>query len=148
MRRSVRTTRLLAAALSVLAAAACGGPGEAPPTALTGQVFLPRAATVPAGAVLELRILDITAREKRELGAVRLRGPLEPPVAFAVPFDWVEVDPSHSYALRARVVREGREGREEHVLFATHADTAVLTRGHPRRTDLALVATEPRESTP
>ena len=145
MRRSVRTTRLLAAALPVLAAAACRGPREAPPTALTGQVFLPRAATVPAGAVLELRILDITAREKRELGALRLRGPLEPPVAFAVPFDWVEVDPSHSYALRARVVREGRE---EHVLFATHADTAVLTRGHPRRTDLALVAPEPRESMP
>ena len=98
---------------------------------------------MPAGAVLELRVLDITGVKKTELSAVRLRGPLAPPVPFALPFDWIEVDPAHSYALRARVHREGRDATE---LFATATDTAVITRGHPRKLDLTLVARDPPDA--
>lgn len=126
--------------LAPLLAAACatgGDTGAADPAqanTIRGTVSPRDSAPLPAGATVDVRMLDLRRRDApvtvaRTSFAVEGR---PTPLAFELRFDPAGLDRSRPYAVRATIQSEGR------VLFATESAQPVLTQGNPVRADLRL----------
>jgi len=70
---------------------------------VSGRAALPEHVATPAGAVLEVALVDLSALDEDEhlLGSLRIDNPGASPIAFTVPFDRTRIVAAHSYVVRA-----------------------------------------------
>ncbi|MET0514482.1 MAG: YbaY family lipoprotein [Nitrospiraceae bacterium] len=88
---------------------------------------------LPPHAVFDARVEDVSRADAlaETIGSVRIIGPGNPPITFAIDIDPQRVDERHHYSVRATIV----DGR---LLFATDQAYPVLTRGNGRDVELLL----------
>jgi putative lipoprotein len=102
--------------------------------------YLERVA-LPPGAVFEATLEDVSrAGTKAEvIGSARIERPGNPPIAFAIPYDRAHIDPKGRYAVRARIVADGR------LLFTTEEHYPLAS--EVRLTLRRITAAAPLENT-
>jgi uncharacterized lipoprotein YbaY len=107
---------------------------------LTGRVTYRTRAALPAGAVIEVRLLDVSRSDAPAelMGRVEIvtRGE-QVPVPFVVRYDADALDPRHRYSVQATITIDGR------VAYRTTTAHAVLTSGEPA-TNVEVVVQEVR----
>lgn len=123
----------------VLAQAAAAAEGH-----VTGTVAFRDAGAVPADAVLQVLLADVsngTSATARALGEATV-GPLgTPPYRFDIAFDTSEIRPQGTYVLRAELSSGGQ------VLYRSRGLLPVLTRGAPSRATLWLARLQAPDDT-
>lgn len=133
---SAAPVQALAFALLALAVAACSQSGPSQPAAeLAGTITYRERIALPAGARVEIQLLDVTDPDEPSppLVAERLLdAPGQVPIAFSLGYDPKAVRADHTYSLRVRV----RVGEE--LWFASPFDLRVLTGGNPDRVEVML----------
>lgn len=120
--------RTLAALL--LAAALPATPALAAPRSLRGTVSFRERMALPPGAIVEVKLLDISLADapSRTIAETRVSG-RRIPAPWTLRFDSRRIDPRHSYALQARITHRGQ------LLFITTERHSVFT-GGPDNTDI------------
>jgi putative lipoprotein len=108
-----------------LAGAALAGPvmpAWAAGRVLSGQVFYRERIALPPDALLEVRLVDVSAADAaaRSLAVTRVKTRHQMPIHYRLLFDGSRIQHGHSYALQARIAVRGK------VLFTTAARHAVL----------------------
>jgi uncharacterized lipoprotein YbaY/heat shock protein HslJ len=129
--------RWLAMTLWGSLAAVAGGcmsktaPAEA---SLTGTATFRERLALPANAVFEATLEDVSRADASAevLGSTRMESPGNPPYTFTISYDPTRIDPTHRYAVRARITVDGS------LMFTTDTQHAVLTQGQPDRVDILL----------
>ncbi|MFT3975084.1 MAG: META domain-containing protein [Amaricoccus sp.] len=127
------------AALLVLALAQAGIAAEGH---LTGTVAFRDIGPVPADAVLQVLLADVsrgTTGTARALGEATLARPDGPPYAFDIAYDTADVKPEGTYVLRAELSSGGQ------VLYRSRGLLPVLTRGASSDATLWLAQVDPAE---
>ena len=101
---------------------------------ITGTAVCEEWIALPAGAVLEVVLEDVSRMDVRaeELGRLRQESPGAPPFEFQILFDPRQIRESHSYSVRARLTVRGE------LLFTSDRLSPVLTRGGGREVELLL----------
>lgn len=139
----VRVNLLTAAAatLAFLVATALFSAGA--PAVVRGQASYRERIALPPDAVFEATLEDVSrpGAKAEVLGTVRLEKAGPVPIRFEIPYDPAKVDPRHSYAVRARILRGDR------LLFTTDTVHPVLTRGAGREVELLLVRSRAKVET-
>jgi len=94
-------------ALLLCLLAGCASPMQ---TQVNGTATSLERMALPPGAVFEATLEDVSkAGTKAEvIGSARIERPGNPPIAFAIPYDPARIDPKGSYAVRARIVADGK----------------------------------------
>jgi putative lipoprotein len=117
--------------LGLVLATACAQ--IAPRPQVAGTVAYKERIALPPNAVLEVTLEDVSEADAAAeiLGRTRVEQPANPPVRFSIPYDPSRIDPRHRYAVRARVLADGK------LLFITDRSYAVLRAGQGG--DVALV---------
>ena len=89
---------------------------------------------LPPGAVLEATLEDVSKADAAAevIGLARVEKPGNPPIPFEIRYDSSRVDPSRRYAVRARIVVEGKP------FFITDQHYPVLTGGEGSEVELLL----------
>jgi putative lipoprotein len=89
---------------------------------------------LPPGAVLEATLEDVSRADApaEVIGRARVERPGNPPIAFAIPYDPSRIDSRHRYAVRARIVVEGKP------FFLTDQRYPVLTGGSGSQVEVQL----------
>jgi putative lipoprotein len=109
------------------------GAGAGVPAVITGTVTTADGGPLPANAVLELVVADVSRADAPAVTIARREiarpGPL--PLRFELPYDAAAVEARYTYSVRARVLVEGE------LRWTTTRTNPVLTRGAGR--DVALV---------
>lgn len=79
---------------------------------LAGRAALPEHVATPAGAVLEVALVDLSALDEDEhlLGTQRIENPGATPMRFSVPYDRRRLLASHRYVVRAVLRVNGAPG--------------------------------------
>ncbi|WP_263147624.1 YbaY family lipoprotein [Pseudomonas sp. RIT-PI-AD] len=116
---------------------ACAGCSHAP-LSLKGEVFYHARDALPEDAVLSVKLVDLTRADAppRELALQqgKIRSPV--PVSFRLDYDPDDILPGHSYAVQARIQRNGR------LLFINTVHHGVLLDGsdpQPLRVRIAAI---------
>jgi len=119
---------------ALVLAAGCAPPPTAPSGALKGTASYRERMALPAGAVFEAILEDISRADARAevIGRARIDDPGNPPIAFAIGYDPARIDPRHRYVVRAWIVAGGRH------LFFSDQSYPVLTAGHGNEVALTL----------
>lgn len=103
---------------------------------LSGEVFYRERVALPANAVLEVSLVDVT--RPGGLGdlvaAVQVRPNRQVPIPFEIRYGADDVDPRRSYAVRANILAEGR------LLFVNARPQRVLTQGNPNSVRILMAA--------
>jgi membrane-bound lytic murein transglycosylase MltF len=81
-------------------------------TVVTGTATFAERVSLPRGAVFEA-ILEDVSKGARVISTARVERPANATIAFKIPYDPARIHPKRSYAVRARIVADGR------VLFTT-----------------------------
>src|SRR5262245_10206829 len=86
-----------------------GCAGQAPTQVKGTATYLERMA-LPAGSVFEATLEDVSKADAKSevIGNARIDQPGNPPIAFVIPYDPARIDPNRRYAVRARIVADGR----------------------------------------
>lgn len=94
---------------------------------LSGQVSYLERSALPADAVLEVKLLDVSLADApaKVLASQRLAPGQQVPIDFTLLYEPRQIIASHSYALQARVLQGNR------LLFINTQRYPVLTRGAP-----------------
>lgn len=89
---------------------------------------------LPPHSVFDAHVEDVSRADAsaESIGSVRIVGPGNPPIAFAIDIDPQRVDERHRYSVRATITVEGK------LLFTTDQQYPVLTQGHGRDVELLL----------
>jgi putative lipoprotein len=100
---------------------------------VTGTAAYKERIALPPNAVLEVVLEDVSKADVKaeELGRVRIEQLGSPPFRFEIPYDPARIDPRHRYALRARILADGK------LLFINDRSYAVL--GDVQRSDVAML---------
>lgn len=133
----VRAGLLGAAGLMLCAAVASA-------QSITGTVAYRERMALPAGAVLEVTLADVSrADAPAELIATsRVPSPGAPPIPFALAYEPSRIVSNRQYVVRARIVVGDR------LLFTTDTATPVITRGAPTKVSLMLRRGDVSQATP
>jgi uncharacterized lipoprotein YbaY/heat shock protein HslJ len=94
---------------------------------VTGTATYRERIALPPQAVFEAILEDVSRADAPapEIGRTTIEGPGQPPITFAIAYDRSAIDERLTYAVRARVLVDGR------LLFTTDTVHTVLTRGAP-----------------
>jgi putative lipoprotein len=139
-----RLWTMLAAVLVTGCATASVAPDGGGATArVTGTISYRERIALSPGDVIKVQLVDVSRADSPAvlLGEqVFEAGDRQVPFDFEIPYDPAGIDERMSYAVRARIEREGR------LLFISDRHYAVITRGAPTRVDLILksIARSPR----
>ena len=89
---------------------------------------------LPPGAVLEAILEDVSKADASApvIGQARIEKPGNPPFRFEIRYDPSGIDPSHRYAVRARITVDGKP------FFTTAQNYPVLTGGKGNEVELLL----------
>jgi putative lipoprotein len=126
------------AGLLVLGAASCASGGATPPSpsaSVSGTIAYRERVALPPAAVIKVQLVDVSRADAPAtvLGEQVIEaGGKQVPFAFAIPYDPAAIEPSHSYAVQARIEVDGQ------LRFINDQRYAVITRGAPTRVDLVL----------
>jgi len=95
--------------------------------ALRGTATYRERMAPPPGAVLEAVLEDVSRADApaEVIGLARVENPGNPPFRFEIPYDRSRVDSTHRYAVRGRIMVEGKP------FFGTDRNYPVLTGGGP-----------------
>jgi len=120
--------RLSGIALLLVLAAGCGEDTTDPSTlAVTGTVTYLERIAMPQGAVVTVRLEDVSRADVAAvlLGQQVITAPGQVPVAYRVEYDSGSIDARNTYTVRAEIRVNGQ-------LWATSTQAyLVITRGHP-----------------
>jgi heat shock protein HslJ/LysM repeat protein len=94
--------------------------------AVTGIVVGPVNATLPAGATLEVKVMDVTEAPGTQIEGV-LQESITFPIDFEVAYPPQAVIPDHVYALEV-----GIQDKQGNTLYQNSRTYLVLTQGHPK----------------
>jgi putative lipoprotein len=111
-----------------------GGCASQTPTQVTGTATYLERIALPPGAVFEATLEDVSKADARSevVGTTRIEQPENPPIAFAIPYDASRIDEKRRYAIRARILVDGK------LLFTTDRSYPVLTGGQGREVAMQL----------
>jgi putative lipoprotein len=125
--------RLVACVLVILTSACTTTPMN-DEAEITGTATYRERMALPAGAVFEAVLEDVSRADAaaQVIGSTRIPAPVAPPIHFRISFDPQRIDATHRYAVRARILHEDR------LMFATDAAHHVLTQGAPANVTLLL----------
>jgi putative lipoprotein len=126
----------LGAIAVVLAALALALPSFSKAGALRGEVSYREPVTLPAEAILEVTLLDVTRADRpgELITSIQMRPKQPLPISFELYFGDGEIDPRGSYAVRASITAHGR------LILITASTPRVLTLGHPSHVHIPLTA--------
>ena len=115
-------------------------------SAIRGTATFRERMALPPGAVLEATLEDVSKADTKseEIGRTRVWHPGNPPIKFEISYDSSRIDPNHQYAVRARILVDGKP------FFITEQNYGVLSSGKGNTVELMLrraAATEPLENT-
>ncbi len=101
---------------------------------LAGSASLRQRAAIPANAVLDVLLEDVSRPDvpARTLGETRRTDPGASPIAFDIAYDPSAIRPEGTYSVRAQVLLDGR------LIFASNPLNPVLTHGAPTEARLWL----------
>jgi copper homeostasis protein (lipoprotein) len=127
-----RLARFLGLGLLTMTAAA-GSAGAAEP-AVSGQAHYRERIALPPTAVFEAVLEDVSRADAPAgvLGEARVAPAGQVPIRFRIAYDPARIDPARSYAVRARILVDGR------LWFTTTDAYRVLTRGQGDQVELLL----------
>ena len=113
---------------------------------LSGTATYRERIALPAGAVFEATLEDVTRADApaEVIGRTRMDSPGNPPFKFTIPYDPTRIDQSHRYTVRAKVTHG------DQLMFTTDTQYPVLSAGQPSHVDLLMrmpPRTEPTAST-
>ena len=117
-------------------AAAAGDPA---PAAIRGTATYREKVATPAGARLEVLLVDVTRTDAPAETVAQAAVPVagQPPFQWEVRYEPARIVESHRYAVQARLTHEGR------TLFTTDQTTFVITGGSPTEVKLLLKTVPP-----
>src|SRR5262245_15493660 len=128
----------ITALLGALALVAAGRPDVPGGAAITGHVVLREAETLPAHAVVRVR-LEVAAAPERAARRVAETaipaGGQAGPIPFRVEYDASQIDATKTYLVRATVSAGGK------TLFASRSSYTVLTHGAPTKAEILVEKT-------
>ncbi|ADV65940.1 YbaY family lipoprotein [Deinococcus maricopensis] len=106
-----------------------------PTQSVSGAVTAPSGAVFPAGATVTVEVRDVSLQDAPStlIGQVRITDARAFPVKFRVPFDPARIQARNTYAVSARVERDGQ------LLFISDTRTDVLTGGAGTTADVNVV---------
>jgi putative lipoprotein len=126
--------------LVTLGAALAAAPAMAQSASITGTASYRERMALPPGAVLEVALIDISKADApaETLSLVSLVAQTQIPIGFTLPYDPARIDPTHSYAVSAKLLVDAKP------MWRTDTIYPVLTRGAGESVDLLLTrAAEP-----
>lgn len=121
-------------------------PGPAEPQAVTASIsgtvsYRERVALLPQDEV-EIKLLDVSRHDTP--AAVVAKQNITPqrqvPVSFKISYDPAKINPTHRYAVQARILRNGQ------LQFINKAPCYVITHGHPNTVAMLLAKTETKSA--
>ena len=118
----------------VLLAAGCMTDEASPQPTVTGTATYRERIALPAGAVFEATLEDVSRADApaEVLGRTRIEAPGQPPFRFSISYDPRRIDPKHRYTVRARVTLG------DELLFTTDTNYPVLGEGQASHVDMLL----------
>ncbi len=127
---------LLAVPAALLAGAAMAQPGQGEAAMIRGTAAYRERIALPPGAVLEVRLEDISRADAPAelLASATIVTDRQVPIPFALAFDPARVNPAHRYTVRATLSLDGQ------VRWRTDTIHPVLTQGAGLEVALRLVA--------
>ncbi len=125
--------RLVATGAIVLMAVATGVAQRA---VVTGRVTSGTRVTLPATAVLEVTLVDVSRPDGQPVVVGRAQVPAvgRLPIPFDLPYSLTRISPRHRYSVSAQIVDRGR------TLFTSSGVALVITQGHDTSPTVALQA--------
>lgn len=128
----MRTRAFFAICMIAVLSGCAGLPGDA--HRLTGSVTYREKIALSSGEMLELRLLDVTAKNTAPKEIAALRQPAAmPPMVFVLPYEASRIIPDHAYVVEARIVSSGGD-----VLFRSDETYRVLTGGAPEDVNILV----------
>ena len=121
-------------------------PSTAAPPAVTASItgtvsYRERIALLPQDEV-EIKLLDVSRHDTP--AAVIAKQNITPqrqvPVPFKISYDPAKINPTHRYAVQARILRNGQ------VRFINQAPCYVITHGHPNTIEVLVAMTNPESA--
>jgi len=99
---------------------------ESPSAAVTGTATYRERMALPPDAVFEATLEDVSKADApaQVISRTRKEHPGNPPFAFEIPYAPSEIDPTHTYSVRARITSN------DELLFTTTQNYPVLTGGN------------------
>ena len=153
--RALAAFAVFAIAIVALAAIAGCGDSETPPStaeptaiascppdncprSVVGSVDYREDVVLPADAVLELRLADISIADVASvtISERTIVNPGQVPIAFALGYDPDDIDERRDYSMQASITRGDR------LLFTNDTVYSVLTGGYGERADMVLIQVE------
>lgn len=113
---------------------ACSSMERVTPPVIDGTATYRERIALPAGAVFEATLEDVSRANAAATaaGTVRFETPPGPPIRFSIAYDPKRIDTTHRYAVHARIVHADR------LLFTTDTHYPVLTHGAPATVEVLL----------
>lgn len=89
---------------------------------------------LPPDAVFEATLEDVSRADAAAdiLGTTRIPSPGRVPIRFTIDYDAARIDPSHRYAVRARILADDR------LLFTSDSNHPVLTQGNTNIVEIVM----------
>ncbi len=110
-------------------------PTPTPEAKVTGAVTYRERIALPAGAIVEVKLLDIS---KQDAPAVIIGEQViattgqQVPFSFEIKYDSTTIDPRYTYAVRATITVDGK------LWFTSDTTYPVITRGNPSTVEMVL----------
>jgi putative lipoprotein len=121
------------AACSTTSAVPAGGGASV--TKVTGTVTYRERIALPPTAVIKVQLVDVSRADAPAIvlgEQVTHAAGKQVPFAFEIPFDPASIEANHSYAVQARIEKDGK------LRFISDRHYAVITRGAPTHVDMVL----------
>lgn len=136
--------RKLAACVALFGALVAGEVSMAASDVIRGSATYRERMALPAGATLEVELLDISKADAPALVISSETVPVlrQVPIPFSLTYDAAAIDPQHSYVLTARLVRDGE------TVFRSAATTPVLTGSAGGTPEILLVQSSAPDAAP
>jgi putative lipoprotein len=109
--------------------------GNAPQGVVTGTVAYRERMTLPPDAAIDVRLEDTTAQDKpaKLVGeSIFAAAGQQVPIPFQLSYNPADIDPSHTYQLRANITTNGT------MRFTSTTAYPVITRGAPMQANIVL----------
>jgi putative lipoprotein len=115
-----------------------GGDSIAPGDTVTGTVSYRERITLPPGAVVQVRLLDVPGPNETPtpIADATITDAGQVPIEFAIEFDPATIDGRHAYQLEATVYVNGR------AVYRNSDPYPVITRGHGLTADVLVKRTQ------
>ena len=118
--------------------------GTARADSIEGTATFRERMALPPTAVFEAVLEDVSRAGAAAdvIGHTRLTKPGNPPIAFSIAYDPSQIQPTHTYSVRARILVD------ERLFFTTDQATHVITSGNPTNVSLMLHRVSGNQTTP